>query len=233
MRRVRFLSLIGGVLVFTSVAFGQTVYNMKLTGTGDNAIADGVYVSPYTGTISGPGYSYSGAMICDDFTTDSYVGQTWQATATLASSGSGKFAGESYTVAGLNGNTPFTSQQMYNAVAWLANQLMTGSNTTNTTAQANYSFAIWDIMDGQKTDPDGGALALITTAFQNVLAGYAGNNVEVFTSYPTTGISQEFLVVNGPPISTPEPTAAALLGFDLLSVFGLVFLLRRRFARMA
>jgi hypothetical protein len=100
------------------------------------------------------------------------------------------------------------------------------SNVTNPTAQTNISFAIWDIFDGQTTDPDNGAASLITTAFTDVAGGYVGSNVTVYTPQPH-GVSQEFLVVNGPPVSTPEPAAAAILGFDLLSALVGVFLLRR------
>ena len=45
-------------------------YTIDLTGVGNGTVADGVYVSPYQGTITGNGMSYSGYIICDDFYTD-------------------------------------------------------------------------------------------------------------------------------------------------------------------
>jgi len=228
---------IAGFLVFASVGFAQ--YNMDLTGVGDGANADGVYVSPYTGTITGSGVNYSGNIICDDFTDESFVGDTWNASGVNAASvnGSQLFTG-GYSDP-WNGKT-YNAQQDYDAVAWLANQLVMSSNLTNWTAQTNISFAIWDIMDGQATDPDGGATGtngLIDQAFAAVAAGQIYTNVSVFTPSPKQqqgdNVSQEFLVVgngsnnNVPLIQTSEPSSAAVLGFDLLSVLAVLLLVRR------
>ncbi len=60
-------------------------YTMDLTGVGNGTVADGVYVSPYRGTITGNGMSYSGFMICDDFNTESYLNAPWLAS--MASAG--------------------------------------------------------------------------------------------------------------------------------------------------
>jgi hypothetical protein len=197
---------------------------------GDGANNGSVYYSPYVGTISNSSGQqiYSGYLICDDFNTESTVGQSWTATETNAGSlnGTEKFAGETYAVAG----TTYSTAQMYDAVAWLANQLLLPQNLTDSTAQGNISFAIWDIMDGTNAQGDAGVFSEINSAFAAVMdtnSPYIGSNVEVFTP-KTQGESQEFLVVNGPPIATPESPAAALLGFDLASVVGLGFLLHRR-----
>jgi hypothetical protein len=161
-------------------------------------------------------------MICDDFNTESYLNTPWNATATNAGNLNGS---EKFTTS----LTGYTVQQNYDAVAWLANQLL--GNVSNPTTQTNISFAIWDIMDGQTTDPDGGATGkngFIAQAFAAVVGGYVGSNVEVFTPSPDMSVSQEFLVVNGPTISTPEPVAAGVLGANLVTVLGLFFFLRRR-----
>jgi hypothetical protein len=210
---------ITGILVFASGVFAQN-YTMDLTSVGDGANADGVYVSPYTGTITGNGVNWSGYVICDDFSTESFLNTPWTATATNAASvnSSLKFANVSYQ--------GHSAQDDYNAVAWLANGLLQASNVNSWTAQTNYSFAIWDIFDGASTDPSGGAAALITSAFNAVKGGYVGSNVAVFTPNPLSA-SQEFLVVN-PPIATPEPSSVALLVIDLAVALGLIFFLRRR-----
>jgi len=216
---------IAAFLLFVSAGFAQ--YTMDLTGVGDGANADGAYVGPYQGTISqGTNQIYSGNIICDDFSTESFLDTPWSATATNAGSlnGSEKFNSAAYYNATV-GHT--TTQQDYNAVAWLANSLLASGNVTNPTAQINLSFAIWDIFGGATTDPDGGAMADITAAFNAVKGGYVGTNVEVFSPVPSNA-SQEFLVVNGPAISAPEPAAFAILGADLLSVLAIVFVLRRR-----
>ncbi len=224
MKQVRYLSMASVLLLaFASVGFAQ--YTMDLTGVGDGANADGVYVSPYVGTVSvGGSQIYSGYVICDDFTDDSYVGDVWTATATDAGALNGT---ELFTTS----DTSYTVQQNYDAVAWLANQLVLPSNLTNATAQTNISFAIWDIMDGQTTDPDGGAAALITEAFTEVVSdGYVGSDVTVYTPSPNKGVganvSQEFLVV-----TTPEASLPATLAVSLLALVGVIFLMRRRLVR--
>jgi hypothetical protein len=221
---------IAGVLIFAPAGFAQ--YSMTLTGVGDGTSMGGAYVGPYNGTISQNGQQiYSGYVICDDYNTDSTLDTPWYATETNAGS--------------LNGTEKFTgptAQQNYDAVAWLANNLLYGTtvegkntvpNVTDPTEQIDYSYAIWDIFDGRS---DGGApvLSLITAAFaavNNTKQPYVASNVEVFTPSSQNpkgkNASQEFLVVNGPVVATPEPAAAALLGCDLLSVLGIVYLLRR------
>jgi hypothetical protein len=187
-------------------AFAQ--YTIDLTGVGNGAVADGVYVSPYQGTITGNGMSYSGYIICDDFNTPSYLNSSWSATMTNAGglNGSEKFGGTET----FDGQT-YTAQQAYNAAGWLANNLLTNSNVNNPTSQVNYSFAIWDIFDGQQTDPNGGAQLLESQAFSQVSNGYVASNVSVFTPNPLNA-SQEFLVVRAPEI---DP-ASAMSGLTLL-----------------
>jgi hypothetical protein len=185
-------------------AFAQ--YNMDLTSVGNGTVADGVYVSPYQGTITGNGMSYSGYMICDDFNTESYLNAPWLASMTNAGglNGSEKFGGTET----FDGQT-YTAQQAYNAAGWLANGLL--SNVNNPNSQVNYSFAIWDIFDGRQMDPNGGASALESAAFSSVSNGYVASNVSVFTPTPLNA-SQEFLVVRAPEI---DP-ASVISGLTLL-----------------
>src|SRR5579864_5139146 len=106
----------------------------------------------------------------------------------------------------VGGNT-YTAQQAYDAAGWLANQLLSNPNGPN---QVNYSFAIWDIFDGQQTDPNGaGGVAMAeNAAFSAVNNGYVASNVSVFT--PSQVVTQVFLVVS-PPMRAPEidPASAA------------------------
>ncbi len=227
-----------GLLAFASAGYAQ--YTMELTSVGDGAQSGGVYVSPYQGTISQNGKQiYSGYVICDDFNTDSSLDTPWSATETSAASlnGGEKFGSVQYTDPNGDGKLwkaghAFNAAQDYDAVAWLANQLLSNPNVNNPNSpvQAQYSFAIWDIFDGQTT---GGAASanLITSAFAAVLGGYQGTNVDVFTpsaqNQKGQNASQEFLVVNGP-VATPEGDSAALLVFDLLCVLAIVLVVRRR-----
>jgi hypothetical protein len=195
------------LIAVTPAAFAQ--YTVTLTGVGNGAVADGVYVSPYQGTITGNGMSYSGYVICDDFYTDSYLNSTWSASMTNAGAldGTEKFP----STVTFDGST-YSAQQAYDAAGWLANGLLANLNDTN--SQVNYSFAIWNVLDGQQTDPSGGAVALEASAFSAVNSGYVASNVSVYTPRPLNA-SQEFLVVS--PLQAPEIDPASLAsGLTLL-----------------
>jgi hypothetical protein len=240
---IRYLG-VAGFLVFASGGFAQD-YTMGLYSTynGQSAVIGGqdVYISPYTATINngalgqnGP-QIFNGSIICDDFTTDIPLPYSWTATATNAASvnSSDKFYnGGAGTLAG------YTAQEDYNAAAYLANELV-GAIVENPDQaqydeQADISAAIWDIFDPALASTGVDGLAI--TDYEDVAlaaakGGYQGTNVTVFTADPPTG-SQEFLVVGGGPgggplIQTPEPTSAAILGFDLLSVLAVLFIVRR------
>jgi len=202
-------ALVGfGLIAVTPAAFAQ--YTMDLTGVGNGTVADGVYVSPYQGTITGNGMSYSGFMICDDFNTESYLNAPWLASMTSAGAldGTEKFP----STETFDGNT-YSAQQAYNAASWLANGLLNSTSDPNN--QVNYSFAIWNVFDGQQTDPNGGALALESAAFSAVNNGYVASNVSVYTPTPINA-SQEFLVVS-PPMQAPEIDPASIAsGLTLL-----------------
>ena len=200
------MTLIGlGLLTCAPSVFAQ--YTMNLTGVGNGAVADGVYVSPYQGTIAGNGVDYLGYMICDDFNTESHLNDSWSAISTNAGAlnGTQKFLSD----VTFNGNI-YSAQQSYGAAAWLANGLL--DNLGNAGAQVDYSFAIWNIFDGKQTDPNGGAVALEESAFSAVSDGYLGSNVAVFTPTPINA-SQEFLVVTKAPEMDP---GSAVSGLTLL-----------------
>jgi hypothetical protein len=207
------------LIAVTPAAFAQ--YTMDLTSVGNGTVADGVYVSPYQGTITGNGMSYSGYMICDDFNTESYLNAPWSASLTNAGAlnGTEKFP---WTET-LDGST-YSAQQAYNAAGWLANGLLNNLNDPN--SQVNYSFAIWNIFDGQQTDPSGGALALESAAFSAVNNGYVATNVSVLTPTPINA-SQEFLVVS-PPMQAPEIDPASIASGLTLLLGGLAVVGARR-----
>jgi len=215
----KFKVLLGLCLIAVApAAFAQ--YNMDLTGVGNGTVADGVYVSPYQGTITGNGVNYSGYMICDDFYTDSYLNSPWTASMTGAGALNGT---EKFPSTVTFDGTTYSAQQAYDAAGWLANGLM--ANLNNPNSQVNYSFAIWDVMDGQQTDPNGGALALEGAAFSAVSNGYVASNVSVYTPNPINA-SQEFLVVS--PMQSPEIDPMSLASGLTLMLGGLAVARGRR-----
>jgi len=220
---VKLKALIGfGLLALAPLCDAQT-YNMELTSAGNGTVADGVYVSPYVGTITGPGMSYSGFMICDDFNDESSLYSPWTGTMSSAGAlnGSQKFGSAAGSSIMFDGGI-YTIQQAYNAAGWLANGLL--SNLNNAATQTNYAFAIWDLFDGQSTDPSGGAQALEAAALAAASGAhpYVASNVSVFTptaQYPT----QEFLVVH----PAPEIDAAAASSAIML-LLGMILVLHGR-----
>jgi hypothetical protein len=220
-----------GLLLGTHAALAQT-YNMELTGVGNGTVANtaegGVYVTPYVGTITGNGLNYSGLVICDDFTHDSTVGTPWSVTMTNAGALDG---GERFGGTETFDGTVYTAQQAYNAAGWLANGLIANYNTSN---QANYAFAIWNLFDGQMaTNGTGGNVSASTVslleqlAFNAVKNGYVATDVSVFTPVTTPATAntspQEFLVVN--PAPEIDPTLA---GSSMTLLFGGALILRAR-----
>ncbi len=234
------------MLAAAPAAFAQVT--MTLTGAGNQTVQGGVYVSPYNGTIQQNGAAtppVSTLMICDDFTTDSYIGQQWQATAT-AEANAGlpgstvKFLGSGATLS-FDGGV-YTQQQAYNAAGWLATQLVSPA-VMGTAQQTIDSFAIWNIFDGGANgavySPEGALSASQQAAVlaleQTALTQYSSqseSNVTIYTPNASTRInpngvnqSQEFLVVS--PQAAPEIDPASLAS-GLTLLLGGVTLLRGR-----
>jgi len=215
--RVHAFGALVAALALSSPALA-TPYTLKLTGVGDGANNGSVYFDPYVGTIRNASNQviYSGYIICDDFFTHSEVNSSWGATETNAGNlnGTEKFAGESYLFNG----TLYDTAQMYDAAAYLANELLQPGNVTDWDAQGALSFAIWDIFDGTTPSLGSETWADIDGAFGAVVnSGYVGSNVEVYTPRPFDA-SQEFLVVNGP--NVPEPSTLALCAIGLIALIG-------------
>ena len=222
-RRLAFWG-IAGAFCFSGGAIAEV--NMTLTGVGTGANMGGVYTSPYVASING----VSTYVICDDFTTDVWVGDTWEANeytlSEVGSSGPQKFTTPD--------RSPYSIQQEYDAAAVLAEDVM--ANIGNATLAGEYSYAIWTLFDPAAIDGYGGnsltgsqqsAVNSFRTAAltQAASGGASGLDVSIYTPNPL-GAAQEFLVVNAPEASLP-----ATLGFELVALVGGIFLMRRRLVR--
>jgi len=230
------------VLLFSSASFAQTT-SVVLTGVGNGATVwsggTGVYLDPYTATVGGvPGTS----VICDDWSDNSYVNESWTANVTtLASLNAGT---NSTTNPPMFGNDP----GLYNQLAWLATQLMV--NPTSYANQVAVSFAIWELTYPYSTNPEtpsptsflaGSAQAgqqscsgqtcvntLLSEAAAAVANGYTGDGWSILTPIAGTitptnlGVPQEFLV------HVPESSTLAMLGADFLGLLALGLFFRRR-----
>jgi hypothetical protein len=192
---------------------------MELTGVNGNSYA-GVYTSPYSATVNG----VATTVICDDFSTESSIGQTWTANVTTVAS----------VVAGTS-SAKFSPAQSYDAVANLANQLLSVSASSQQAIVL--SFAIWDIFDAggvqswltSHPDPDGVYTAAMTAANTALTAKYTAGAYSNFYIYSSTvGVPQEFIGIGSGSVSTPEASSPVILAVDLLALGIIVWLFRRR-----
>jgi len=233
LRKYWYLTVVA-VLFFASASLAQTT-SVTLTGVGDGATLGDVYVDPYTATVGGVANT---SVICDDWSNNSYVNESWTANVTnvaaVGSSGSPMFGNNS---------------SLYNEVAWLGSQLL--ANPKNTTMQTEISFAIWDLTYGANNtymDPTNPLTYLSANGTSSEYAQtllliseaegegtYNSSGWEILTPNsgdPTCSGSpcpssppQEFLVY------TPESSAVILFGADMLGLLGLAIVFRRRLLR--
>jgi len=207
-----------------------------LTGANPNNNSDGgVYVSPYQASING---GSPVLVICDDFSDEVYVGETWNVQS--------PWSVDQYTA----GDGLFTGQTDYEEAAWLVLQLVGFTDAAN---QAAISYAIWTIFDPSAINsyqvigsPVHTPNQWITLAAAAVAGGYTGAGVTVWTPTDKTqttpngsvttcpaganncGRPQEFLTV-----STPDASAWSALAMSFLGLGALVVFFRRRISLSA
>jgi len=228
------LVIAAAVVFFAPNAFADGTTTMVLTGAGTNIYDGAVFVGPYYATVGG---NANTPVICDDYTDDSYVPESWTAYAT------------NETLAGTTSNPlKWGSQQdLYNEMSWLATQLLV--NAKNAPVADAIQFAIWDLgvesvggsiglplpggasCSGLLSANENETMCWLQTA-QNNYASAANPNVTIYSfdtcsttpsnnqcGGATYGPPQEFLVVN-----TPEPSTLLLFVLGL----GGLFLFERR-----
>lgn len=209
------LGLATVVLCFAPSALADT--SMDLTSPGNNPV-DGVYVGPYYATV---GTVANTPVICDDFTDESYVPETWGATST--------------SVASVNSLSPVDffgvdGQQGYDAVAALSEQLfgLSPSDPTYSSDAAVLQYAIWDIFNnGPVTTFLAGDPGLLASAKADAAAAlgasYApGSFSNILILTPDSNQAMSCTTTSGekcPPqefiVQTPEPGTFGLLGIGL------------------
>jgi len=233
----------------------------------------GYYINPYTALIGQAGQQgitapatingVSTAVICDDFaatistSTPSWLANQMTLGALLAADSGG---GMGSSAVKFDQNSATNQAFDYVAGAWLANNIFAAQQASNTTAQGEYTYALWELFDpgvpinylnGAAFNGGGAAAATQASAYLNqakifansVSGNYLGLldpttylNMEIYT--PSAAGIQEldaFQVAAGAsvPIPAPEPSAPALFAFYLSSLVGLIVLFRRRVVRAA
>lgn len=230
--------VIVAVLAFAPASFAQNTTNMTLTGAGNYTVAGDVYVDPYTATV---GTQTNVTVICDDWSNNSYLGESWTANVTNAT------AAGTTTPAPMFGN----NQALYNEAAWLGSQILANYSANPTSAQqaieTELSFALWQLtygigsntedpapltyLGGVSTNQNqacGTEYQCAVSDYQAALgeANYNAAGWEILTpagvGSPEGTTPQEFLVY------TPESSTLILFGADLLGLLALAFLFRKR-----
>jgi hypothetical protein len=179
---------------------------VTLTGVG-GASQGGVYVAPYLLSFNG---GQSLEAICDDYTHEVYIGESW--------------TGTIETFASLTGsrNGPAMFQQ-YAETAWLFTQFL--SNPSNA---GDINFAIWALFSPTQTEANtsgwtAGAQNDLTAAQQwfnqncststDTCKGINLANFEIVTPTDLSATGpQEYLIM------TPEPSSVVLLGIGLILI---------------
>lgn len=239
MKRIIRMSWQSGVVLLAVIGpirgvIAQEQANMKITNPGNNVLA-GVYVGPYYATI---GSTQNVPVICDDFYDETYVNQQWTANVTTVASG------DTTWLTQREGLNPAQQSADYAEAAFLAEKLMNPATTcpaTQADCTGDIQFAIWSIFDSSQpfsllrandlsNDLSNATywLNFASAAFNDrQISPSQYSNVLVY-SPAQGGSSQEFIMVQ-----TPEPGLASLLGVDLMTLVGVVFLVRRRLKRNA
>jgi hypothetical protein len=242
-----------GAVIFMCCAPGAFADVFTLTGVTPSAQMGGVYTSPYIASIQTGSTTQTGVnVICDDFSHEVWIGESWTVTATALSQL--PLLGSSSPVLWDTSATAPKQVTDYLTAAILAEELLS-FNPSSQQAE-DLSFAMWDVFtpgasnglaDNALITGAGGYLPTAQALAAADIANAGGNleaalspfsNVTIYTANPKSGgaviacpsgvtcnAPQEFITV-----TMAEPPSPALLGLDLLAVAGLIFIPRRRFA---
>jgi hypothetical protein len=208
--------LIALAMMYSAPAKASSV-SMTLTGVGSGDALGGVYIGPYVASIDGvPNFN----VICDDYTADSYVGESWYAnTSTLADVSATKFKD-------LTG---------YEELAWLASKLVDSSSACPNVADCagDIQYAMWQVFDSVGSNTpfshlSGANLAnaqyWLSQAQSQTFTPSQFSNFVIYTPTScitglpcsTNSLPQEFVAIR----SVPEPGSMLLLAMGAVSLIG-------------
>lgn len=194
------------IAAIAAASLNVNAATVKLTGVANAQVRDGAYAGFYALEVDGNKL----LGMCDDFSTNSTVGDTWSAIVydgAQVSAGAGKF-----------GPDP----TRYSQIGYLFS--LTGA--ADYSHQASINEAIWKIMT-----PGASALATLTGDALNYYNSARDGSHNTFDYSPYMMVvtpqplnrSQEFLIVPGvvPPSSVPVPGAFWLLFSGAVGLFGI------------
>lgn len=217
MKRKLDLLFIFMFLGMCGTAFANTVFTLTGAGGAAGNNLGGVYVAPYTGTLS-PGVAPLGSgpltVVCDDYLHEVTVWEYWDVQVTQ------------FTPSANLSGTRFDNTAEYEEVFYLIEQMNLSSTSSSTLLQnAELQWAIWAVTDPALTQSvlesaigNGTYVSSIESDIQHAEANYSGQNYSNFYIItPTSGQpGQEYIS------EVPEPCSMTLFASGLLA------LLRRR-----
>ena len=177
MQKPKAITLLRAVLLICLVSGVSAQTTLYLNNYPTNGVMGGVYTSPY-GISVGSQNAPSLPLICDDFTTDIGVPDSWSAdvttltTFTNASVSGLKFAQAAYQGDGIL-NGPGSVGEDYEILAVLAAELML-LPSQNSAAGAELSYAIWSVFDQDLYNEMNNPATYGDTGFGNVTSGPGG-----------------------------------------------------------
>ena len=204
------------MLGLSMTAFAQTTITFgSASGTNYGGVYTGVYNGTLTTTTTAGSTTTPELFICDDAKDEISNGQWWSANvfplSDVGTAGNGFFSGSpspyTATADGIITSPPYTPQQIYNSVAWLADQIFRDPTGPNVNAQ---QYAIWDLMAGPSlpwTGPSNTG-SWITWGLNHDTY----SSPKLFFATPLTTGAQEFVWDPTPPTVTPEPLSMVLMG---------------------
>lgn len=188
------LFLLACVLAFVGATATGALANtitLKLTGI-NGAQQGGVYADPYYGTVNGGSPI---TIVCDDFSHDTSIGETWTATISNFSD---------LSSARFQQGTPAATLQSYDEAAYLYNQLL-----SHPSQYGDISFAIWGLFTPSAQHSSGftsnSAFWLNQAKSQTFTPGEFSNFLVLTPTNSRANSPQEFIT------ATPEPGTIVLM----------------------